>query len=369
MGGFGWALLPLLAATLLAASHSYLGLHILRRKVIFVDLALAQIAALGTTYAFLIGVDPASSTAYFFSLVFTILGAAVFSLTRMKGERVPQEAIIGIAYVVAGATAIVLIDAADDPHGAEHIKKLLSGNIVWVTWAEVWRTGLLYLLVGGFHIALRRKFMRISSDPDAAQAEGMNVRFWDFLFYVSFGLVITASVRIAGVLLVFSYLVVPAVFAFLFAEGFWRRLTFAFGFAMIVSTVGVLLSYDRPMGPTIVTVFGVGLVVTALGRFLWKTEDRAQKWRTLGYVASLVMCVGGLAAFGLSQTHEGERHVEHGDHIDHVDHSDDDAHVDHGDHASGTSSTGDDDLDAAASSTGDDDLDALIDDADSEAGD
>jgi zinc/manganese transport system permease protein len=346
----GWVVLPIVAALILSVSHAYLGLHILRRKVIFVDLALAQIAALGTTYAFLIGLDPASGAAYGFSLVFTVLGAAVFSVTRMESETIPQEAIIGIAYVVAGALAIVLVDAAKDPHGSEHIKKLLSGSIVWVTGTELWETGALYGVVAVVHGMLWRKFILVSEDPEAAAAQGLNIRLWDFLFYVTFGLVITASVRIAGVLLVFSYLVVPAVFAFLFAERFWRQLALGSAFAIAVSVVGILLSYDRPMGPAIVSVFGIALVVAGLGRFLWKAKDAATKLRTLGAVGLIALALVGLAAFGIARTAEGEREHDHHAH---------EKRSDHEQHAE----------DAPTPEPHDDeDLDALIDDAEEEAG-
>src|SRR6476661_4825917 len=209
---------PFVASLILTGIHAYLGVHVVERGVIFVDLSLAQIAALGTTMGVLYGLDPHGSGVYWTSLAFTFLGAAVFSTIRGHRARIPQEAIIGICYAVASAAAILAMSKSVQE--TEHLKDMLVGNILAVSWADVRHTALLYGCVGLFHFLLRKKFLLISTHHDDGDPalKGTNVRFWDFLFYASFGFVVTSSVSIAGVLLVFCYLIVPSVGAMLFAD-------------------------------------------------------------------------------------------------------------------------------------------------------
>ena len=216
MGMFAFLLAPFVASLILTGIHAYLGVHVVERGVIFVDLSLAQIAALGTTIAVLYGIEPHSTAAYVVSLVFTFLGAAVFSTIRGRRARIPQEAIIGICYAVASAAAILAMSKSVEQ--TEHLKEMLVGNILTVSWFEVARTAALYGAIGLFHYIFRRKFLLISMDPEAAEAQGISTRFWDFLFYASFGFVVTSSVAIAGVLLVFCYLIVPSVGAMLYSN-------------------------------------------------------------------------------------------------------------------------------------------------------
>jgi len=255
-------LLPFLAGLVLTGIHAYLGVHVVERGVIFVDLSLAQIAALGTTVALLAGYDVHSHVSYFWSLGFTILGAAIFALTRVHREtRIPQEAIIGIVYAVSAAAAILVMSKA--PQETEHLKDMLVGNILAVNWHTVIDTAILYAMVGAFHFAFRRKFLAIS----LGQTETVkNVKLWDFLFYTSFGFVVTSSVAIAGVLLVFSYLIVPSVGAMLFARSIGRRLAIGWSMGAIVTAVGILLSFhfDLPTGATIVCTFGIALSLMAI---------------------------------------------------------------------------------------------------------
>jgi len=258
--------LPFLACLILTGIHVYLGIHVISRKVIFVDIALAQIAALGGTVAFLLGYDPRSEGAYFCSLGFAIIAAMVFALTRTRHERVPQEAVIGLAYATASAAAILLADIS--PHGAEHLHDLLAGSIVWVTPGQILKTFILYAILGLFHFAFRRRFLLISLHPEQAYAAGMRVRLWDFLFYLSFGVVITSSVQIAGVLLVFCYLVAPSIFAVMFFEDLRARLITGWVMGTLVSAIGLSFSYDRPSGPTIMVAFAIALLVGALVRAL-----------------------------------------------------------------------------------------------------
>src|SRR5947208_8721213 len=209
MDTLSFLLAPFVASLILTGIHAYLGVHVVERGVVFVDLSLAQIAALGTTVAVLYGIDPHGSGAYWISLAFTFMGALIFSTVRAQRARIPQEAIIGISYAVASAAAILAMSKSVEQ--TEHLKEMLVGNILTVSWFEVEKTAALYAAIGLFHYLFRRKFLTISLDPERAEAEGISVRFWDFLFYASFGFVVTSSVAIAGVLLVFCYLIVPSV--------------------------------------------------------------------------------------------------------------------------------------------------------------
>jgi zinc/manganese transport system permease protein len=257
---------PFVASLILAGIHAYLGVHVVERGVIFVDLSLAQIAALGATIALLLpvsGGDPHAPVVYWVSLAFTFLGAFVFSTIRSRRARIPQEAIIGICYAVASAAAILAMSKATSE--SEHLKDMLVGNILAVSWPEVGKTALLYGAIGAFHYIFRDKFLAISMDPRKAEASGLSIRLWDFLFYGSFGFVVTSSVSIAGVLLVFCYLIVPSVAAMLYAKTIGRRLAIGWTMGTVVSALGVFLSLklDLPTGATIVCTFGLGLVVMA----------------------------------------------------------------------------------------------------------
>jgi zinc/manganese transport system permease protein len=268
-------LLPAFVASLiLTGIHAYLGVHVVERGVIFVDLSLAQIAALGTTVAYLMGNDLHSVTAYFYSLSFTFLGAAVFAFSRVhRKTRIPQEAVIGIVYAVSAAVAILVMSKATQE--TEHLKEMLVGNILSVTWPELLKTAVLYALVGVFHFLFRARFLLISLNEPEAERRGWNVRFWDFLFYVSFGFVVTSSVAIAGVLLVFCFLIVPSVAAMLFSERLWVRLAIGWSMGALVSAGGVALSYslDLPTGATIVATFGAALLLLAVLKLLLRRES------------------------------------------------------------------------------------------------
>jgi zinc/manganese transport system permease protein len=260
---------PFVASLILTGIHAYLGVHVVERGVIFVDLSLAQIAALGGTIALLLpasGGDPHAPIVYWISLGFTFIGAAIFSMVRTRRARIPQEAIIGIAYAVASAAAILAMSKSTSQ--AEHLKDMLVGNIIAVSWAEVVHTAMLYGGIGLFHYVFREKFLAISMDPQRAEADGVSIRLWDFLFYASFGFVVTSSVAIAGVLLVFCYLIVPSVAAMLYADRIGARLAIGWTMGTIVSALGVYLSLwlDLPTGATIVCTFGLVLVLMAAVR-------------------------------------------------------------------------------------------------------
>jgi len=249
-------ILPFLASLILTGIHAYLGVHVVERGVIFVDLALAQIAALGATIAVAVGIDPHGGKSYWISLAFTFFGALIFSLVRSRRARIPLEAFIGITYAVSSAAAILAMSKATGE--TEHLKDMLVGNILAVSRHEVIKTALLYGAIGLFHYIFRHKFLSISLDPTGVEARGINVRLWDFLFYASFGFVVTSSVAIAGVLLVFCYLIVPSVGAMLFADKIGKRLAIGWTMGTLVSALGCYLSVylDLPTGATIVCTFG-----------------------------------------------------------------------------------------------------------------
>ena len=283
----------------LVGIHSYLGLHVIRRKVIFVDLALAQIAALGTTVGFLFGIVPDSMGAYWFSLLFTFLGAAVFSISRFRNEKIPQEAIIGLTYAIAASVTILVIDKA--PHGAEHIKEVLTGSILWVKWSTIGYAAIVYSIVGLFHFIYRRQFILISENPEEAYKQGVSVRLWDFLFYVTFGIVITHSVGTAGVLLVFVFLVVPAIASMLITDILWKQLVIGWGLGLFVSVIGLYISYvaDIPSGPTVVSFYGIMLVLIALILYIWRAESRKKGLLKIAFgTGALLLIIFGLNFLG-----------------------------------------------------------------------
>lgn len=262
-------LAPFLASLILTGIHAYLGVHVVERGVIFVDLALAQIAALGATVAILIGLSPHGGGAYWLSLAFTFVGAAIFAFARTRRGHIPQEAFIGIAYAVASATAILAMSKATGE--TEHLKDMLVGNILAVSMHDVAKTAILYGAIGVFHYIFRRNFLLISTNHKEAEARGLSIRFWDFLFYASFGFVVTSSVAIAGVLLVFCYLVVPSVGAMLFADRIGKRLAIGWTMGTLVSALGVYFSvlFDLPTGATIVCTFGAVLILMFLIHMLF----------------------------------------------------------------------------------------------------
>lgn len=342
MGSLEYILMPTLECLVLVGIHSYLGIHVIRRKVIFVDLALAQLAALGATVGFLFGIMPETPAAFIFSIVFATAGAAVFATTRMRSERVPHEAVIGLVYAIAAALAILVIDRA--PSGAEHLKNVLVGRIEWVRGHEVALAAVVYALIGVVHWIFRRPFYLISERPDEAFRKGMRVRAWDFLFYLTFGVVISISVKVAGVLLVFVFLVVPAIAAVMITDNHLRQLLIGWGMGTVVTVLGMLVSYHAslPSGPTVVAVYGIVLVLIALVLFVIRSERRGRSivMAALGtgvaaaFVALLVLLGMGLKSSPLGRTkhhHEQEPVDPHGTPHVHGDH--DHGTHDHADHA------------------------------------
>jgi zinc/manganese transport system permease protein len=261
---------PLLALVFLPGLLVYFGLHVVQRGVIFVDLALAQIAALGVCVAIAFGRHEAHEPhTYVVSLLFTLVGAALFSWTRFRHPRVPQEAIIGIIYVVSAAASTVVLSRTAE--GDEAIKNLLVGNVLLVQKKEVLRAGALYAAIALGHWLMRGRFLMTSFREDEARRLGLRLRLWDFLFYSTFGLTVMSFVQIAGVYLVFSYLIVPAVCGALLFGEIRPRLITGWIVALVGGVAGLLMSVelealDLPTGPTIVCLFGALLVVSAVFR-------------------------------------------------------------------------------------------------------
>ena len=302
-----WMILPVLACVIIVLTLGWFGLHVLQRGVIFVDLALAQVAALGTTLAVFMGHEADSGTAFALSLVFTFIGAAAFSMARLFEARVPQEAIIGIAYAVSAATGMLMIHFADDPHGGEKLEHLLVGNIVWVQPSDLALLAGVCAAVGLFHFAVRERMLQISFRHDEAVAQGRNIPLWDLLFYLSFGCALTAIVSVSGVLLVFSYLVIPAVIARLLVNGVGARLGLAWGVGLLISVIGVAISYSHPTGPMIVGLFGVLLLGVLTVYAVMKAPSPA------GAAAQAVAIVAAIIAvlFGFSKIEPAPEAHEH----------------------------------------------------------
>ena len=255
---------PLAACLLLPPLLVYLGLHVVKREVIFVDLALAQVATLGTCVALLMGYDFHDRISFWISLSVTFAAAALFSWSRSSKKRpVPQEAIIGITFVVAAAGVILMLSRVAG--GKEELEHLLTGDILNVTALEVMERAGIFVALAAFFATFHKRFALISSDPDQAFASGMRVRLWDFLFYAAFAIVVVSFVRVAGVLLTFAYLIVPAVCAVMLAQRWASRLVIGWIVATAASLIGLLASYelDLPTGAAIVCASGLLLIVVS----------------------------------------------------------------------------------------------------------
>jgi zinc/manganese transport system permease protein len=297
-----WWVYPSAAAIILVATHTYLGLHVISRNVFFVDLALAQVAALGSTVAYLYGFEMSDSITYFVSLFFAIGGAWFFSVARVRENRVPQEAIIGLAFAIASAGAILL--SAENPHGAEHLRDIMAGSILVVSPGEVVHAAIYYGVIGVFHWIFRKQFLLVSMDREAAVKQGMRVQMWDFLFYLSFAVVITSSVRIAGVLLVFILLVAPAVCGAMFAHGIRSRLLIGWGCGLLATIGGLVMSarMDWPPAPAISCVFAAILIGSGVvGNIVFAANRGRAITRFATTVAILIGLGFGLRAFLGSQ--------------------------------------------------------------------
>jgi zinc/manganese transport system permease protein len=255
----------LLASLILAGIHAYLGFHIVRRGVIFVDLALAQMAALGIALGVVLGVHEDPVKSYLLALSMTLVAAAGFAWLRRHAQRVPLEALIGIIF--ASAQALVFLVLEKSPAGPEHLKETLVGTLFTVAPHKVTKTAILYAAVGALHFVVRRPLFDITNDPEGAKARGRRVFLWDFLFYGTFGLVVTSSVQIAGVLMVFGLLVIPAVAGRLASDAPGRALAVGWGFGFTACALGLLgsLALDMPAAPSILVTLAGMLLLLGIG--------------------------------------------------------------------------------------------------------
>lgn len=256
-GALSFFAAPIVMCLVLAGMHCYLGLHVLARGVIFVDLSLAQVASFGATLSLIWDPEHRSPLGYFLALGATFLAAGLFAFGRRHEHRFSQEALIGIVYAMATAAVVLVVDRL--AHGAEHLKEAIVGQILWVGWREVIHTFLIYSAVGLVHFVFRRQFF--------ASSTGTRSRpLWDFLFYALFGVVITSSTHVAGVLLVFSFLIVPAVVSGLFFSTTRARLLFGWLLSSLLSVAGMYISYktDAPVGAVMVVLFTIIPILSLL---------------------------------------------------------------------------------------------------------
>jgi zinc/manganese transport system permease protein len=270
----------LIASLVLAGIHAYLGFHIVRRGVIFVDLALAQMAALGVALALVLNVHENEHLTYALALGMTFVGATVFAWLRGQEQRnVPLEAFIGIVFATAQAAVFLVLEKS--PSGPEHLKETLAGTLFTVAPAHVRDTAVLYAVIGVAHFLLRRPFFEITNDPRGAEARGRKLFWWDLAFYAMFGLVVTSSVQIAGVLLVFGFLVIPAVAGLLATErpGLALVVGWVFGFAGSLAGLWGSIRFDLPAAPSILVSLTLLLFVLGTAVALWK-RSRETAWRT-----------------------------------------------------------------------------------------
>ncbi len=266
---------PLVACALLAGIHGYLGIHVVSRGVIFVDIALAQMAAMGAAVGLLFHIEINSLGANGLSFLFTFCGALLLAVIRRFDRWVHPEAYVGVLYVVGAALVVLIMDRS--PHGAEHIQQLMVGQILWVSWSDVLVEAVVYGLVGLVFLSLHSRIYEISQDPSRVPVQDDQVFLFDMLFYTLFGIVVTVSVRVAGVLLVFTYLVVPAMIAMLFARSFLYRLLIGWGVGIGISFLGCIASYrfDFPTGAAVVASAGIMLAVVSL----WKGMEIKEEFK------------------------------------------------------------------------------------------
>jgi len=258
-----------LICVLMAVTHTYLGLHVLARGIIFVDLALAQVAALGISVAFLMGQEAHGDEAQLYAFVATLSIAFAFAKLRNIPSKVAREVTIGIVYVVATALSIVILSQSSQ--GMEELKSIFNGSILWTSWREIGIIAVEYLFLIGLHAYFRQRFYQLSFSESKSETDSISTKpspgfFWEFLFFATFALTITLAVNVAGVLLVFAFLIIPAFSASLLVDGFVKQLLFGIGLSILGSMAGLFVAYqfDLPVGATIVSVLGLLPLLSAI---------------------------------------------------------------------------------------------------------
>jgi len=256
--------------------HGYFGIHVLKREIIFIDIAMAQIAAFGVTLAMIFHIESETLSAYLLPLIFVTLAAFVFSSLKYANLRIPLEAIIGISYAVATTAAVIALDLSAGAH--EHTKEMLIGSILWVRWSQILKSVIIYSIIGAIHFIFRHKFIPLSEDYQQARQAGMKVHWWDFLFYLTLGITVLCSVQIGGILVVFAFLVMPASISALFARKWLPRILIGWGLGTVVSFLGLYLSwtYDAPSGPAVIIFLAVFLILALLVSAFMKKRKLAR---------------------------------------------------------------------------------------------
>ncbi len=287
--------LPLLACLAMVGILGYLGLHVVKREIIFIDIALAQVAVVGAIVAHVaFGAHGHGLRSHACSLAVVLLASAFYAATRKHLRQIPLEAVIGVSYAIATAAALFLVGVA--PGGHVHVQHMLAGSLLWVTGTDLlWCLGV-FAAAGACFGLLRKRFARLSEDYDGAAAAGVNVLAWDFLFYSLAGIAITLAVRICGVVLVFCFLIIPAVISALFSKRPGVRLAVAWGAGAAASLLGLIFAerLDFSMGPAIAALLGATLVLAAVVRRCRRLTGTA-------------VIVAGLVAYGLALAAGGAR--------------------------------------------------------------
>ncbi|OGV61913.1 MAG: hypothetical protein A2283_18510 [Lentisphaerae bacterium RIFOXYA12_FULL_48_11] len=265
--------LPLLACVLLCLILGYLGLHVLKREVIFIDIAVAQIAALGALMAHIfIGVAPDSIPALLSGMGATLFAAFFFALTRNKASQIPIEAVIGITYALSASAALFLIGKGTGGH--THVQEMLSGGLLWVKTSELLWTSAVFAFVGACFGLFRKPFRRISDGYEDAVAAGMHVIVWDFLFYSLCGIVITLSVKLAGIVVTFCFLIIPATTSAIISTRWGIRLLIAWLAGIASSAAGLLFSQRMDFSAGVCVALFLGITLFACAVWKWTTRTR-----------------------------------------------------------------------------------------------
>ncbi|MFC1477127.1 metal ABC transporter permease [candidate division KSB1 bacterium] len=257
---------PITICILFAGILSYFGNHILTRGIIFIDIALAQIAALGTMIGLLLGFAEGARSLEIISLVFTLAIISVFAMTKFEKQVIPQEAIIGIIYGLGLGLATLLSEKI--PGGSNFITKTITGNILWVTWDQVFWTFLLFAAIAVLHVLLRKHFVKISESRENLPYSIGKVRFYELIFYITFSIVVVRAVPIGGIFLVFTLLIAPTAMATLFTQNWTARFIWSWIIGILGSMAGIYISYTFNIsnGPAIVCMLGVFVFIMAFIR-------------------------------------------------------------------------------------------------------
>ena len=254
---------PITVSILLAGMLSYFGNHILTRGIIFIDIALAQIAALGTMIGLLVGFADGSAAVQIISLIFTLAIISIFALTKFEKQIIPQEAIIGIIYGLGLGIAMLLAEKI--PGGSNYITKTITGNILWVTWGDVISVAILFIIVAILHLFLRKQFIKISESKENLPFSIQKVRIYELIFYITFGIVVVKAVPIGGIFMIFVLLIAPTAMATLFTQKWLNRFIWSWIIGIIGSFIGIYISYQLNIsnGPAIVCLLGISVFVLA----------------------------------------------------------------------------------------------------------